>query len=203
VTGSGPGAHGGAIHQSRKGSVAAEGTSALSTVWPFARLHPRRVLAGRSLPQVLQTCGGIAPVTRVPGAFTRRARAISQECANFAFSRALRPAQLPCPRKWKRSQAKAGVRSCRGSQALLRGDAWEDQRNWHRLVPASSGAKASLACEDRTARWVCSRVDTVAEVGERRPGSEKHDPRWQSGRVDGDQDSGKFRKGLTGIQRRR
>jgi len=24
------------------------------------------------------------------------------------------------------------------------------QRNWHRLVPASSGAKAPLACEDRT-----------------------------------------------------
>jgi hypothetical protein len=43
-------------------------------------------------------------------------------------------------------------------------------------VPASSGAKASLACEERQLVG-CARASTlVAEVGERRPGSEKHEP---------------------------
>jgi hypothetical protein len=65
----------------------------------------------------------------------------------------------------------------RGSQATSAATRRRGQRNWHRLVPASSGAKASLACEDRAARsGVPARRLSVAEVGERRLGSEKHDP---------------------------
>jgi hypothetical protein len=68
-------------------------------------------------------------------------------------------------------------RAARGSQATSAATRWRGQRNWHRLVPAGSGVKASLACEDRAARsGVPARRLSVAEVGERRPGSEKHDP---------------------------
>jgi len=61
------------------------------------------------------------------------------------------------------------------------------QRNWHRLVPACSGAKASLACEDR---WLvgCARASkSVAEVGERRRGSKKRASRWLRGAWTGTQ----------------
>jgi len=52
-------------------------------------------------------------------------------------------------------------------------------------VPASSGAKASLACEDRRLDRVCSRVESVAEVDERHQGSEKRETPLANGRADG------------------
>jgi hypothetical protein len=71
------------------------------------------------------------------------------------------------------------------------------QRNWHRLVPASSGAKAPLACEDR---WLvgCARASySVAEVGERRRGSKKRVSRWLRGAWTGTQLS-RSPQGVTG-----
>jgi len=74
------------------------------------------------------------------------------------------------------SERKPG-RAARGSQVTSAATRRCGQRNWHRLVPASSEAEASLACEDRAARTgVPARRLSVAEVGERRLGSEKHDP---------------------------
>jgi hypothetical protein len=68
-------------------------------------------------------------------------------------------------------------RAARGSQATSAATRRRGQRNWHRLVPAGSEAKASLACEGRAARLgVPARRLSVAEVGERRLGSEKYDP---------------------------
>jgi hypothetical protein len=61
------------------------------------------------------------------------------------------------------------------------------QRNRHRLVPASSGAKAPLACEDRQLVGCARASITVAEVGERRRGPEKRDSPSATGHVDGDQ----------------
>jgi len=84
------------------------------------------------------------------------------------------------------SERKPG-RAARGSQVTSAATRRCGQRNWHRLVPASSEAEASLACEDRAARTgVPARRLSVAEVGERRLGSEKHDP-LAIGRVDGNQ----------------
>lgn len=74
------------------------------------------------------------------------------------------------------SERKLG-RAARGSQATSAATQRRGQRNWHRLVPASSGVKVPLACEDRAARsGVPARRLSVAEVGERRRGSEKHGP---------------------------
>jgi len=55
------------------------------------------------------------------------------------------------------------------------------QRNRHRLVPASSGAKAPLACEGRTLAGCARASFQVAEVGKRHRGSEKRVSRWQRG----------------------
>jgi len=75
----------------------------------------------------------------------------------------------------------------RGSQVSGAATHRHGQRNWHRLVPACSGAKASLACEDR---WLvgCARASySVAEVGERRRGSKKRVSRWLRGAWTGTQ----------------
>jgi hypothetical protein len=59
------------------------------------------------------------------------------------------------PRKWS-ATVKAGA--CGPWLAGPRyGDVSGDQRNWHRLVPVSSGAQALLACEDRSLEG-CARV---------------------------------------------
>jgi len=55
------------------------------------------------------------------------------------------------------------------------------QRNWHRLVPASSGVKTPLACEDRTLVGCARASFQVAEVDKRHRGSEKRVSRWQRG----------------------
>jgi len=79
---------------------------------------------------------------------TRRARAISSKNARFAFSRALRP--MTCPVHASGTRRRKPSRAGRGSQAPGAATHRGSQRNRHRLVPASSGAKASLAREERT-----------------------------------------------------
>jgi len=74
------------------------------------------------------------------------------------------------------------------------------QRNRHRLVPASSGAKAPLACEDR---WLagCARASyLVAEVGKRRRSSEKRGPVGNGARGRGP-GSSRIRKGSRRVKR--
>jgi len=56
-------------------------------------------------------------------------------------------------------------------------------------MPASSEAKASLACEDRQLVGCVRASNSVAEVGERGRGSEKRDSPGKGGRVDGNQSS--------------
>jgi len=72
----------------------------------------------------------------------------SSKSAQLAFTRALRSTICPVHASGtRRAQAVA----CRSWLAGFRcGNASRGQRNRHPLVPASSGAKASLACEDRT-----------------------------------------------------
>jgi len=48
-------------------------------------------------------------------------------------------------------------------------------------MPASSGAKASLACEDRQLVGCVRASNSVAEVGERGRGSEKRDSPGKGG----------------------
>jgi len=79
----------------------------------------------------------------------------------------------------------------------------QGQRNRHRLVPASSGAKAPLACEDRRLDGCARASVTVAEVGERRRGSEKRAYPLAAGHVDGNQSPQVFRKESPGTQKRR
>jgi hypothetical protein len=86
---------------------------------------------------------------------------------------------LPRPRKWNTSCASRRV------QVVARRPPMRQrivgQRNRHRLVPASSGAKAPLACKDRTLVGCARASFQVAEVGKRRRGSEKRVSRWQRG----------------------
>jgi hypothetical protein len=71
--------------------------------------------------------------------------------------------------RWERKPWRADC----GSQVPRAATHGGYQRNRHRLVPASSEAKASLACEGRTLVG-CARVSMmVAEVGKLRRGSEK------------------------------
>jgi len=109
-------------------------------------------------------------------------RDIVQERAVRLFSSAS-ALDLPRPRKWNT------VRASRCVQVEARRPPMrqriEGQRNRHRLVPASSGAKVPLAREDRTLVG-CARVSfQVAEVGKRRRSSEKRDLPLATGRVDG------------------
>jgi len=67
----------------------------------------------------------------------------------------------------------------------LGGNVLVDRRNRHPLVPAGSGAKASLACEDRRLVRVCPRVESVAEIDGRHQGPEKRVTPLANGRVDG------------------
>jgi hypothetical protein len=89
---------------------------------------------------------------------------------------------LPRPREWNATCEKPSCAD-RGSQVPGAATHRRGQRNRHRLVPASSGAKASLACEDRTLVGCARASCQVAEVGERCRGSKKRASRWQRGRV--------------------
>jgi len=110
--------------------------------------------------------------------------------------------ELPRPRKWNAPRAsrlvQTAVRKAPGAATHRQG-----QRNRHRLVPASSGAKAPLACEDRRLDGCARASVTVAEVGERRRGPEKRAYPLATGHVDGDQDPQVLRKEPPGIQKRR
>jgi hypothetical protein len=82
----------GSLLRSRKGSVAEEGILTLPKRSPFARRFPRWVSAGEKKREVLQTSRRFEPVTRVPEASKRRARANRSKNARLAFTPALRPA---------------------------------------------------------------------------------------------------------------
>jgi hypothetical protein len=72
------------------------------------------------------------------------------------------------------------------------GNASTGQRNRHRLVPASSGAKAPLACEGRTLVRVCPRVVSGCRSRQATPGSREACLPLAAGRVDGDLASGRL-----------
>jgi len=117
-----------------------------------------------------------------------------------AFARAPRPTVCPVHASGTR-RAKAGANRpwLAGSQC---GNAPWNQRNRHRLVPASSGAKAPLACEDRTLvgcarasmKGCRSRQATPRLIEARLP--------LATGRVDGSLAS-EGPKGSAGVKRRR
>jgi hypothetical protein len=123
--------------------------------------------------EVVQASTRIAPATRVPGAprgghARRRPRArVSPSLERFG------PRLAPSTRveRGVRKPSRAG----RGSQAPRAVTHCGGRRNRHRLVPASSGAKAPLACEDRELDGCARASYQVAEVGKRRRGSEKRD----------------------------
>jgi len=107
-----------------------------------------------------------------------------QRARGSAFARELRPVSCPVHASGTRRASSRCVQlAVRRPPVRQR---TSGQRNRHRLVPASSGAKAPLACEDR--RLVgCARASIqVAEVGERRRGPEKRAYPLAAGHVDGD-----------------
>jgi hypothetical protein len=72
-------------------------------------------------------------------------------------------------------------RAARGSPAPHAATRRKGQRNWHRLVPASSGAKASLACEERQLVRVCPRVDIGCRSRRTTLRFRETRSRWQTG----------------------
>ena len=159
---------------SRKGSGATESTSVFSTVSPFAGRHPRGTSAGATRRGALQTSA--ASRAGDPGArgATRRARATSSKSARLPLLERLGPQSVPS------TQVERGVRKPARDRSRLAGsqcgNAPTGQRNRHRLVPASSGAKAPLACEDRTLVRVCPRVDKGCRSRQATPRPEKRAP---------------------------
>jgi len=124
-------------------------------------------------------------VTRMPGASRGGHARHRQERASLPSLERFGPC-VASSTQVEHSERKPG-RASRGSQATSAATRRSGQRNWHRLVPASSGAKVPLACEDRAARsGVPARRLSVAEVGQRRQ-VQRSTTRWQSGRVDGNQ----------------
>jgi len=136
-----------------------------------------------------------------PGArgVTRRARATSSRARASTFSRAPRPAQTASSTQVEHTVRKPGC-AVRGSPAPHAATRRKGQRNWHRLVPASSGAKASLACEERQLVRVCPRVDIGCRSRRTRPEVQRNAIPLANGRVDGDQASGKLRKDSPGVE---
>jgi len=135
--------------------------------------------------RVIQTRRRIETATRVPG--TPRgghARHRQERAARLRSSVPARDLLLPRKRNATCESRRVQVTARRPT---VRQRIGSGQRNWHRLVPASSGAKAPLACEDR---WLvgCARASySVAEVGERRRGSKKRVSRWLRGAWTGTQ----------------
>jgi len=119
----------------------------------------------------------------------------------LCLARALRPATSVIHASGTR-RAQAGACRLRLARPPLRQRSGEADATGVDWTPASSGAKAPLACEDR---WLagCARVSfAVAEVGERRRGPEKRDSRWQRGAWTGTQPR-QSPQGTVGGQRRR
>jgi len=122
--------------------------------WLFRRWHPSRGVikeepkAGANGDEVLQTSSPVEPATRVPeasreGHARHRSRARGSPLLERLDPRFAPSTQVERP---VRKPVRGGSRLA----GLRGGNASWDQRNRHRLVPASSGAKAPLACEDRT-----------------------------------------------------
>jgi len=129
-----------------------------------------------------------------PGRHEKGTRDIVQERAVRLCSSASAH-DLLRPRKWNASRASRRVQVVARWLPMRRRIV--GQRNRHRLVPASSGAKAPLACEDRTLVGCARASFQVAEVGKRCRGPEKRVSRWQRGAWTGAQSS-KLRKGPRG-----
>lgn len=106
-----------------------------------------------------------------PGArgVTRRARATSsKERANHAFARTPRPAiRLVRASGTRRSESRRERITARRPPVWQR--TGEADATWHRLVPGEKRGESSTRVRGSAARRVCPYVDTVAEVGERRP----------------------------------
>jgi hypothetical protein len=140
-----------------------------------------------------------------PGArgVTRRTRATSSRARGSVFSRAPRPVQLPRPRKWNAPCESRGVQ-CAARRLTTAATRRRGQRNWHRLVPASSGAKASLASEERQLDRVCPRVDIGCRSRRTVPRFRETRIPMANGRVDGNQAPGETPQGVApGDQRHR
>jgi hypothetical protein len=178
-------ARGSSLPRSRKGSVAKKGTQILPKESPFAGRFPRWVSAGTTKREVLQTSRRVEPVTRVPEASKRRVRANRSKNARPPSLRRLGP------RFASSTQVERNVLESRCVRAVARRSPVRrrtvgGQRNRHRLVPASSGSKGSLASEGRSLEG-CARASMtkVAEIGKRRRGSGKARHPLATGRVDG------------------
>jgi hypothetical protein len=117
-------------------------------------------------------------VTRVHGA-PREGHAQRSSNSAPAFSRVLRPTTRPVHASGTlRAQAAASESWLAGSRC---GDASGSQRNRHRLVPASSGAKSSTRARGSRARWVCPRVVFGCRNRRAAPRSREARPRRQRG----------------------
>jgi len=117
------------------------------------------------------------------GATRRDSRARQERACSFA--RALRP--VTCSVHASGTRRREPARADCGSQAPGAATHRGGQRNRRPLAPAGSGAKASLAREDRRLVGCVRASNSVAEVGERRRGSEKRDFPWQGGAWTGTQ----------------
>jgi len=153
--------------------------------------------------RVIQTRRRIGPATRVPG--TPRGGHARHRQERAARLRSSVPARdLLRPRKRNATCESRRVRVA-ARRPTVRQRTGCGQRNWHRLVPACSGAKAPLACEDRWLVGCAGASYSVAEVGERRRGPEKRDSRWQRGAWTGTQPSRYpqgFSRGFKGVDNR-
>lgn len=126
-----------------------------------------------------------------PGArdVTRRVRATSSRARVSPSLERLGPRNCPVHASGTR-RVKAGACSARLA-GLRHGNVVEGQRNWHRLVPASSGAKASLACEERQLERVCPRVEYGCRSRRTTPRSREARPAGKRDYADGDRGSRK------------
>jgi len=141
-------------------------------VRPFARTHPRRISAGRASAPVFQTGARAKSVTRVPGTSRGGFARHRQERAHHLLS------SVPARGSFFHA---SGLRCAKAAAnepwlaGLHQGNLATGRRNRHRLVPACSGAKAPLACEGQQLEGCARASTTVAEVDERRRGSDKRD----------------------------
>jgi len=114
---------------------------------------------------------------------TRRVRARSSKERAAHLSRVVLIRNLPLHASGsRRAQAVVSRLRLTGSRC---GNASQSQRNRHPLVPACSGARAPLACEDRNTRRVCSCVVTGCRSRQATPRFRKACSHWQTRHVDG------------------
>jgi len=178
---------------------------------------PGRQKAPRSLRRCLPSRGGIQgrprpdrrgtwssrphppvePVTRVPEA-SRGGHARIRPRTRDRLCSSVSARDTSCPRKRNTAHVKSSCTD-RGSQAIEAATHRRGQRNRHRLVPASSGAKAPLACEDRTLVRVCPRVVSGCRSRQATPGSREACLPLAAGRVDGDLALGQDPQGSPGV----